>query len=89
MKQYKVYYTPGSFGNFLGYLIDSYLDKKLLPPPFLASGSSHGWTDALHKTEVYPINLELEYKHFVENKGGIGLTWKPHYFFLYITRGIQ
>ena len=64
MKKIKVYYTPGAFGNFLGYLIDSFSEKKLLSSPFLPSGSSHGRADALHKTKVYPINLELEYKHF-------------------------
>ena len=87
MKKIKVYYTPGAFGNFLGYLIDSFSEKKLLSSPFLPSGSSHGRADALHKTKVYPINLELEYKHFVENKGGIGLTWKQQYFF-YILHAV-
>ena len=87
MKKIKVYYTPGAFGNFLGYLIDSYSEKKLLPSPLVSAGSSHGRADALHKTKVYPINLELEYKHFVENKGGIGLTWKQQYFF-YILHAV-
>ena len=88
MKQYKVYYTPGSFGNFLGYLIDCYNYKKILPSPFVSAGSSHGRYHHQHKTFVYPINLDSEYKIFLEHKGeGIGLTWEPQYFF-YILHAV-
>ena len=88
MKKIKVYYTPGAFGNFLGYLIDCYNNKKLLPSPLLPAGSSHGRYRYEHKTLVYPINLDPEYKVFLEDKEeGIGLTWKSQYFF-YILHAV-
>ena len=91
MKQYKVYYTPGAFGNFIGYLIDSYNNKKLLEEPFSGkAGSSHyrGKYNNPNKTPVYAINLDGEYKSFLEHKGeGIGLTWKPQHFF-YILHAV-
>ena len=89
MKQYKVYYTPGAFGNFLGYLIDCYNNEKLLPSPFLPSGSSHGRYEYPNKTKVFPINLEEEYQNFIKEGGfgGFGLIWKSHYFF-YILHAV-
>ena len=88
MKKIKVYYTPGAFGNFFGYLIDCYNHKELLPSPLLLAGSSHGRCLHKHKTLVYPINLDPEHKVFLEDKEeGIGLTWKPQYFF-YILHAV-
>ena len=86
----KVYYTPGAFGNFLGYLIDCYNYKKILPSPLVPAGSSHGrkFHKYKNKTLVYPINLDSEYQTFLEHKGdGLGLTWKPQYFF-YILHAV-
>ena len=38
---YIVIHTPGTFGNYLCYILDSHLKKEMLPSPFTSSGSAH------------------------------------------------
>ena len=80
--QYKVLHTTGSFGNFIAYLIDSHVGKKLMPSPFVSSGGSHnrtGPTENLHGGEAF-YNLEHDIQNKKTNVKHIGCVWSDEYF---------
>jgi len=63
VKKYLVVHTPGAFGNFLSWIIDCYLVKKVEESPFLESGNSHGrkWSGTVSWDIVMP-SLKQKYK---------------------------
>jgi hypothetical protein len=75
----KIFHTPGSFGNYLAFLIDSKNNGKLLDDPFTASGSSHNREKT---TRSYDIVLSNAYDNFKEcTNNDIGIYWPTEYFF--------
>lgn len=80
-KSFRIYHTPGSFGNYLGYLIDSHTKGELLPSPFYASGNSHNREPI---TQSLDIVLTEPYENFLNLKKDsqhIGIYWPEQYFF--------
>jgi len=74
-----VFYTPGAFGNFFKYLLNSYENKKLQKAKFNPSGNAH--FNGQHD-DAYPINLDHAYEIFKQAKDGYGLVWNQEHFFL-------
>ena len=75
----KVFHTPGAFGNYLAFLIDSKNNGKLLDDPFTASGSSHNREKI---TRSYDIVTTIPYDNFKEcTNNDIGIYWPTEYFF--------
>lgn len=84
-----IYHTPGAFGNFLAYIIDSHQAGEMLPNPFTSSGNSH---QRKCITQSKDIVLSENYRNFNERKQSdrcIGIYWPEEYFFyiLHATYG--
>ncbi len=75
----KVFYTPGTFGNYVAFLIDSKNKGSLDHDPFTQSGSSHNRNV---ETKSYDIVLYESHKPFKEcTSDDIGIYWSNEYFF--------
>ena len=75
-----VFHTPGSFGNYVAFLLDCKQNGKLLESPFTESGSSHYRKVS---TKSYDIVLTDGYETFKKsNMNDIAIFWDDSYFFL-------
>jgi hypothetical protein len=94
-KDFLVIYTPGAFGNFIGYIIDCHLAEKLLPSPFVKSGASHFRPGQDSRTQTVDLvqsgHQDLKHKLYevlnqrddieqIIDKRVIGIVWDDIYF---------
>ena len=80
-KDFLVIHTPGAFGNYVAYLIDSHIKGEMLPAPFVDSGASHNRGDkeiTYAMDVVIPGVWEEVGKH--PDKRLIGCVWQSRYF---------
>ena len=76
----KVFHTPGSFGNYISYLLDCKENGSLLDAPFTSSGSSH---KRKGNTQSYDIVLTDAYNQFTNaTSEDFAIFWEDRYFFL-------
>lgn len=76
----RVFHTPGSFGNYVAYLLDCKQVGHVRQSPFTASGSSHLRSGA---TKSYDIVLDAGNNVFRgANENDIAIHWDKSYFFL-------
>jgi hypothetical protein len=81
MRKYHVVHTPGTFGNFLAWLIDCYQNKEIKDSPFLGSGNSHGRTKTTTSWDiVMPQYMEKYMNNDVDGATLIGVTYPSKYF---------
>lgn len=80
-KNFLVVHTPGSFGNFIAYLIDCHKAKTILQNPFLQSGASHA-----RPKQGATVSLDIvdtgKWSDVYKNtdKTVVGCVWQQHYF---------
>jgi hypothetical protein len=79
-KEFLIIHTPGTFGNFIAYLIDSYQQGQLLEEPFKPSGNSHGRKIVTESIDVVIPGKWKEYEKKCLNKTVIGCIWQTEYF---------
>ena len=75
----KIFHTPGAFGNYLAFLIDSKNNGELLAGPFTESGSSHFRKEITASHDIVLSDNYEEYKKSTEND--VGIYWPDEYFF--------
>jgi glutaredoxin-related protein len=81
MQKYHVVHTPGTFGNFLAWLIDCYHDNEIKKSPFLSTGNSHGReVNTISWDIVLPQYMEKYKRREVNGATIIGITYPEEYF---------
>ena len=78
--KYAVIHTPGSFGNFVAYLVDCHQQKKLLPSPFVESGAAHARIVETKSIDMVIPGSWQSYQEQSIDKNVIGCVWKQEYF---------
>ena len=77
----RIFHTPGSFGNYVAFLLDCKQSGKLLESPFTKSGSSHFRKNDM--TKSYDVVLTDGYEYFKKsNVNDVAIFWHDSYFFL-------
>ena len=89
-----ILYTPGSHGNFLKYLFDSYEQKHLLPSPITSSGNTHNQPHVPGSTFKYSFQSNIaayevctvrNYAEFIKNSDtNYIIVWEGFEEFCYI-----
>jgi len=80
-KEFLVLYTPGAFGNFIAYLIDSHKANKMLPSPFDSLGTSHFRTsDSTTKNFDMVVPGLWDKVEEQKDKSLVACVWGPEYF---------
>jgi len=90
MKKYLVIHTPGTFGSFLAWLIDSYTGKALGESPFLPSGNSHGRKGNTVSWDIVLPQLKQKYEQKdTDGANIIGIHWEQKWFPYLLHAGID
>ena len=81
-KKIKVYYTAGTFGHFIAYLLESHIKGKLLPVPLTELGNSHGYRTygTIEECDITGDNAMKSYKETNHDHNSIGITWPAEMF---------
>ena len=81
-KAYTVLYTPGSFGNFISYLVDCHNAGKILPSPFEKFSLSHGRDQKASPTKNFDMAIPGLWNTVYNNKDKsyIAIVWNHEYF---------
>lgn len=74
-----IFHTPGAFGNYLAFLIDSKNSGELLGSPFTESGSSHARKETTVSCDIVLSDNYNKFKKCTDND--IGVYWPDEYFF--------
>jgi hypothetical protein len=75
----KVFHTPGAFGNYLAFLIDSKNKGKIISDPFTESGSSHHRKKITISHDIVLSDNYVQFKNCTDRD--IGIYWPDEYFF--------
>ena len=78
--RYLVVYTPGTFGNFVAYLIDCHRAKQILPSPFVSSGASHNRQILTTSLNLVEPGTWENYKDNSNASRVFGCVWKQDFF---------
>ena len=81
-KKIKVYYTAGTFGHFIAYLLESHIKGKLLPVPLTELGNSHGYRTygTIEEHDITGDTAMKSYKDTKHDDNSIGIIWPTEMF---------
>ena len=81
MQKYLIVHTPGTFGNFLAWLVDCHQTGHVLSEPFGSTGNSHSGNVQTPAWDIIvPWAREKYQQGQVEERKVIGIHWPEHYF---------